>query len=265
VHGGKSHGQTGSSNELCSNCDFTKQLCDLLSNEDIVGDLLNSLTFILSDDQDSVRLLSVDILAEFSKKLCLEEKTRLILPYLRSLWNDKSWRVRYVVADKFVAVANIMGKELQNEEFYAAYAALLKDTEAEVRNAACLRVPEFCGLLDEASVEQHVIPILAQLSQDSSQHVRSSLASKISSLSPILGKQKTLEFLLPLLLGLLQDDFHEVRLNIISKLDCVSSVTGIDLLSQTLLPAIVKLAEDKQWRVRLAIIEHMPLLARQFV
>lgn len=60
---------------------------------------------------------------------------------LRSLYNDKSWRVRYVVAEKFVRLAQAVGKEIISEDLVSAFVHLLKDSEAEVRTAACQSIP----------------------------------------------------------------------------------------------------------------------------
>jgi len=54
--------------------------------------------------QDSVRLLAEENCAGIAMLLSNADKEQLILPTLREAANDKSWRVRYMVADKFVEV-----------------------------------------------------------------------------------------------------------------------------------------------------------------
>ena len=56
------------------------------------------------DEQDSVRLLTIDDLIVIVEFLSAAEIKSLILSPLKVLCNDKSWRVRYMVADKFVQV-----------------------------------------------------------------------------------------------------------------------------------------------------------------
>ncbi|KAH7952126.1 hypothetical protein HPB52_018945 [Rhipicephalus sanguineus] len=180
---------------------------------------------------------------------------------------DKSWRVRYMVADRFTDLQKALGPEVTRADLVLAFQNLLKDCEAEVRAAAAHKVKDFCQNLPPEVQEQvimsNILPCVKDLVSDPNQHVKSALASVIMGLSPILGKQNTVEHLLPLFLSQLKDECPEVRLNIISNLDCVNEVIGIQQLSQSLLPAIVELAEDSKWRVRLAIIEYMPLLAGQ--
>uniref|UniRef100_A0AAR2K1E8 Phosphatase PP2A regulatory subunit A/Splicing factor 3B subunit 1-like HEAT repeat domain-containing protein n=1 Tax=Pygocentrus nattereri TaxID=42514 RepID=A0AAR2K1E8_PYGNA len=216
---------------------------------------------------DSVRLLAVEACVSIATLLPQEDLETLVMPTLRQAAEDKSWRVRYMVADKFSELQKAVGPEITKNDLVPAFQNLLKDCEAEVRAAAANKVKEFCENLPEDSRETiimtHILPCVKELVSDTNQHVKSALASVIMGLSTILGKDNTIEHLLPLFLAQLKDECPEVRLNIISNLDCVNEVIGIRQLSQSLLPAIVELAEDAKWRVRLAIIEYMPLLAGQ--
>ncbi|KAG5651146.1 hypothetical protein H0H81_009718 [Sphagnurus paluster] len=218
----------------------------------ILSDGLPIYRRLQSDDQDSVRLLTVEDLIILAQRMSPAEVKEQLLKQIRHSIGDKSWRL-----------AEAVGVELVREELIGQYVQLLKDNEAEVRTAAAGQIPGFSKLLDKEVILARIVPCVRDLSQDSSQHVRAALATQISGLAPLLGNEPTIEHLLPLFLHLLKDDFPEVRLNIISKLETVNSVIGIDLLSGSLLPAIVELAEDKSWRVRQAIIEYIPLLANQ--
>ncbi|GJN12897.1 hypothetical protein PR202_ga31220 [Eleusine coracana subsp. coracana] len=180
------------------------------------------------------------------------------------LLKDKSWRVRYMVANQLYELCEAVGPEPTRADLVPAYVRLLRDNEAEVRIAAAGKVTKFCRILSPQLAIQHILPCVKDLSSDSSQHVRSALASVIMGMAPVLGKDATIEQLLPIFLSLLKDEFPDVRLNIISKLD---QVIGIDLLSQSLLPAIVELAEDRHWRVfsiRDAAANNLKRLAEEF-
>ena len=52
-----------------------------------------------------MRLLAEENCASIATLLNTADKEQLILPTLREAANDKSWRVRYMVADKFVEVS----------------------------------------------------------------------------------------------------------------------------------------------------------------
>lgn len=247
----------------------------------VIEEMIPLFQHLAQDDQDSVRLLTVDVLIAIAEAVPKEQQSShgVLLAALRSLFDDKSWRVRYMVADRFEKIAKAVDEEVIERDLVPAYVKLLKDTEAEVRSATCGQLPGktmlrdhiptssniagFCQLVDHQALVREIMPAVEDLVTDSSQHVRAALGNQISGLAPILGKQETTDILLPMFLQMLKDDFPDVRLNIISKLEQVNNVIGIELLSQSLLPAIVQLAEDKQWRVRLAIIQYVPLLASQ--
>jgi len=232
--------------------------------EFIKSDLIPLLQGFASDDEDSVRLLSVDCLASAASVLPNAEKESLLLATVKNVAQDKSWRVRYKVADKVIDLQEGFGCQ---GDLVFLFASLLKDRESEVKAVAASKVKSFSENLSEDSREQMImttlLPCVKDLVIDPSQHVKSALASEVMGLSPMLGKDNTIEHLLPLFLTMLKDEFPEVRLNVISNLDSFTQVIGIHQLSQSLLPAIMELAEDPKWRVRQAIIEYMPLLATQ--
>lgn len=265
----------------------------------VIEEMIPLFQHLTSDDQDSVRLLTVEILIAIAEVVPKEQQSShgVLLSALRSLFEDKSWRVRYMVADRYekvyksypndqdlsniaTKIAKAVDDEVVTRDLVPAFIKLLKDTEAEVRTAIAGQIPGFCKLVERETLLNEIMPAVEELVTDSSQHVRAALGSQISGLAPILGKEETINHLLPMFLQMLKDDFPEVRLNIISKLEQVNNglyplqnfssvflnqsiVIGIEKLSSSLLPAIVTLAEDKQWRVRLAIIEYVPLLASQ--
>ncbi|KAK6207186.1 protein phosphatase 2A structural subunit [Pestalotiopsis sp. IQ-011] len=233
----------------------------------VVEEMIPLFQHLAQDDQDSVRLLTVEILIAIAEVVPKEQQAShgVLLTTLRNLIEDKSWRVRYMIADRFekMQIAKAVDEEVVSRDLVPAFTKLLKDNEAEVRTAIAGQIPGFCALVDRTVLLNDIMSNVEDLVSDTSQHVRAALGTQISGLAPILGKQETIDHLLPMFLQMLKDEFPEVRLHIISKLELVNQVIGIDLLSQSLLPAITQLAEDKQWRVRLAIIEYIPLLASQ--
>lgn len=243
------------------------EFAKVMEIEYVKADLIPMFVILAQDEQDSVRLLAVEACVSIAALLPREDVEQLVMTTLRQCATDQSWRVRYMVADKFTDLQKAVGPEITNIDLVPAFHVLLKDIEAEVRAAAADKVRDFCQNLDkfnqESIIMTNILPIVKELVSDANQHVKSALASVIMGLSPILGKHNTIEHLLPLFLSQLRDECPEVRLNIISNLECVNEVIGIQQLSQSLLPAIVELAEDSKWRVRLAIIEYMPLLAGQ--
>ncbi len=239
--------------------EFVKQI----AQQDILQDIIPSFNHLSIDEQDSVRLLTVEVLISIAQVLPAEQMNSHLLDVLRARINDKSWRVRYMVADRFDKIATAVDQDTVKTIMTSSFIKLIKDSEAEVRTAIAAQIPAFCALLGTQVLLNDVLPAVEELVIDSSQHVRAAFAVQLSGLAPLLGREETTRHLLPMFLQMLKDEFPDVRLNIIAKLNQVNDVIGVDLLQQSLLPAIVTLAEDKQWRVRLAIIEHIPLLASQ--
>uniref|UniRef100_A0A6B2L0J4 TOG domain-containing protein n=1 Tax=Arcella intermedia TaxID=1963864 RepID=A0A6B2L0J4_9EUKA len=225
--------------------------------------LLEDLKVLSSDDQDSVRLLVVEDCVSFASLLPEESKNNVIKPIVLACGNDKSWRVRYMVASLFTQLVDSLGQQITQTELVPIFVQLLRDTEAEVRTAASSKVSGVSKLLERDTVIKELLPCVRVLSADESSSVRSSLASDVMGLAPLFGKDGTNEHLLDIFLLLLRDETPEVRLNVIGKLDQVTQVLGLDQLSLHLLPAIIELAEDRQWRIRLSILEYIPLLAKQ--
>lgn len=223
---------------------------------------------LINDSQDSVKLLSIDVLVSillyFQLKNDLSHNLDCLVSALK-LIKDESWRVRYAAADKFADIARNFGDAEQDlYRLIDPFVALMKDNEGEVRKAIARQLPGFAQLLNDSKViEAKIIPVVSELAQDPHENVRAALASTVTGLSPILSKQSTIDRLLPIFLNMLKDEFPDVRLNIILNLSVVNETIGISLLSTSLLPAITELAQDHKWRVRLAIIEYIPKLASQ--
>lgn len=77
----------------------------------LVSDLLPLYRKLAADEQDSVRLLTVEALiavAQTLEKLAGAEGQELIkqnlLQTMRTAWQDRSWRVRYMVGLHFTEV-----------------------------------------------------------------------------------------------------------------------------------------------------------------
>eukprot|EP01121_Diplochlamys_sp_Union-15-3_P005996 TRINITY_DN1639_c0_g2_i1.p1 TRINITY_DN1639_c0_g2~~TRINITY_DN1639_c0_g2_i1.p1 ORF type:complete len:591 (-),score=103.05 TRINITY_DN1639_c0_g2_i1:57-1829(-) len=232
--------------------------------KDYLSEIMPLFYHLAKDDQDSVRLLVVEISIALAEILLNgNDPLSGVMNIVLDCSSDKSWRVRYMVAENFCKLCEVVGPEVTQNVLIPSFVKLLRDTEAEVRTAAASKITGVCKHIGYELTAKHVLSCIKELVTDSSQHVRAALASDVMGLAPIFGKEKTIECLLELFLQLLKDDFAEVRLSVISKLEAVNKVIGHQLLSQHLLPAIVELSEDKLWRVRLDIIEFIPQLAKQ--
>eukprot|EP01126_Amoeba_proteus_P020468 TRINITY_DN2081_c0_g1_i22.p1 TRINITY_DN2081_c0_g1~~TRINITY_DN2081_c0_g1_i22.p1 ORF type:complete len:579 (+),score=131.11 TRINITY_DN2081_c0_g1_i22:65-1801(+) len=228
--------------------------------------LLESIKSFEKDEQDSVRLLVVDLVIGMTKCFntsSLTDKIKIYVePILSSCVQDKSWRVRYTVASKFDQIAAQFGPDLVQDTILPLFVELLKDVEGEVRSAICGKLSHVCKCIPVPILVEKIFPILGTLVVDDSQLVREAVASEVILLSSQFGLVGTKENLMPLLLQLLKDDVANVRMNVVRQLEKVIPTVGKKEISENLIPAIVELSEDKQWRVRLGVIEFMAPLAK---
>lgn len=72
----------------------------------VIEQMIPLFQHLANDDQDSVRLLTVEILIAVAEAIPKEQQSShgVLLSALRSLFEDRSWRVRYMVADRFEKV-----------------------------------------------------------------------------------------------------------------------------------------------------------------
>lgn len=158
----------------------------------VIEQMIPLFQHLARDDQDSVRLITVDILIAIAEVVPKEQQSShgVLLSALRSLFEDKSWRVRYMVADRFEKIAKAVDDEVVSRDLVPAFVKLLKDAEAEVRTAIAGQIPGFCALVDREVLLNEVMPSIEELVTDQSQHVRAALGTQISGLAPILGKEE---------------------------------------------------------------------------
>ena len=72
----------------------------------VIEEMIPLFQHLVQDDQDSVRLLTVEILISIAEVVPKEQQAShgVLLTSLRNLIEDKSWRVRYMIADRFEKV-----------------------------------------------------------------------------------------------------------------------------------------------------------------
>ncbi len=231
-------------------------------DEAILGsDLYQLLAKLIQDPQDAVRLLTICPLVALGEmvKDTPEHISTMILPLFRALVNDRSWRIRFMVARHFAQIAVVLP---ESEHPGRVFTALLKDAEPEVRTEAASSLVHLARVLNPDEVRSLIVPCLPAIATDPSAHVKAALATGLNDLAPIVGPNTTIEQLLPLVIKLLADDASDVRLNVVTNFEKTVQVIGIDLLYDVLLPAIARLSQDPQWRVRETIIGLIPALVR---
>ena len=68
-----------------------------------------------------MRLLAVEARVSMAELLQQEDVEQLVMPTLRQCAEDKSWRVRYMVADKFTELQKAVGPEISKQDLVSAF------------------------------------------------------------------------------------------------------------------------------------------------
>lgn len=238
-------------------------VAEVLHQETLLSELLEVFEKLSRDEQDSVRILAINNCIALGKLKDDPDWQARILPVVKSCAEDKSWRVRYMMADNVKHLCNVFRARAETAVI-PLYLKLLSDPEVEVRTIAAARVAAVASFSPTKEFLETLMPTMEKLTmpREHSQHVRASLAGSVLALTPVFGAELTVSYLINIFLHLIRDESPEVRLKLIGTLGELSSTVDINVLSQSLLPSIKELGKDRQWRVRIAVIDCMPSLAK---
>lgn len=181
------------------------KLAAVVEPEIVSRDLVPLFLELTQDEQDSVRLLAVEACGEFAKLLGRGDVTTHVLPVVQKFSQDKSWRVRYNVAQQLHFIGEALGPELGRQELTPCFLRLMRDGETEVRVAAAGKTAAFCGSIKFQGVAA-LMPVVKELAADPAQNVRAALASSVLDMAPDLGKADTITHVVPIVLQLLKDE-----------------------------------------------------------
>merc|ERR1719359_805674 len=223
------------------------------------------LSLATDSSQDSIRRSCVDAAVVLAGMLSPDENRQHVLHLLQSAAEDKSWRVRLKLAQKFAVICQQLQPDQTSQFILTSFGNLLRDTEQEVRIAATIAIGDAVSHLPAEQL-QSIVPHLQSLAMDTCQAVRSSLGKTMGPLCQKLGRDLTTKVLLPLVLDLFKDEFHEARLCIVQQTGAICEVLGMDAVtaSNSLINALQVPIMDNQWRIRLAVVEQIASLVKQF-
>jgi len=85
------------------------------------------------------------------------------MSYIKMFSSDRSWRVRFTVAQQYDAVCLAAGAAATREELLPLYVELLRDVEGEVRNEAVAHVAAMCKIAGAKLFVEEVLPMVQNL------------------------------------------------------------------------------------------------------
>lgn len=146
----------------------------------VIDEMIPLFQHLAADDQDSVRLLTVEVLIAIAEAVPKEQQSShgVLLTALRSLFEDKSWRVRYVVANTFEKIAKAVDDEVIPRDLVPAFVKLIKDNESEVKTGAAGQIPGIYTSTISQDVLADLVKVSANLSTTNYSSATSCLRSK---------------------------------------------------------------------------------------
>jgi serine/threonine-protein phosphatase 2A regulatory subunit A len=215
-------------------------LAKAMGSAHVAGDeeMLSAFVALSEDQQDSVRLFAIDSCVDLAGVLPTALSKERVLPRALKLAKDASWRVRWSVANKFVALCGAAGDPEPGDALLDVHELLLQDSEMEVRTVAAVTVAEMAKKMSPSRARTQLLPLVAKLVSDECEHVRIAVASVIMALGATVSQMGDSSLLMsemvPLYLELLKDPKSDVRLNIIAKVSLLCTVTFYANLAHSL-------------------------------
>jgi len=109
-------------------CAQLKTFIPLLESDMIKKEILEIFKTFAKDEQDSVRLLTVENAIALATKFTEEENQSIVKPVLLACAGDRSWKVRYMIAGHFCELVDVLGKDITQYDLLLFFVKLLKDS-----------------------------------------------------------------------------------------------------------------------------------------
>jgi len=240
-----------------------KDMVDVIEEEVVKTEIIGLFTMLVKDDIDSVKINAIQnssyLLPFYST---YEDRKNLILVLKNTDPEQRSWRVRYTLAEVLASFCPEIDLEIIRKEIFPVYENLLRDNEQEVKSCALIKLSEFLDKLTQDQLQSMLIPAFNALITDPSLHVRLSVAAALAQLCTVLSLDGVINNVLPLVQALLKDEIIEVKSAGVKVLKAINEKVGRDRVHQDIFPILETLVQDKQWRCRLAVIEILPELCK---
>lgn len=223
------------------------------------GKVLEMVTIVSVDREDSVKLYAVNSLLTLSMA-DFEDTVDFIVESFSQLLENKVWRIRYLIIENISKFAIALGNA--NRILKPFFMECLRDSEYEVKVAACNRLYDFCVLSTGEEVVNSILPALPDLIRESDT-IKIGLSINIPKLCKVVGERGTKDRILPLIESLLHQSSCEIALSIFKDLKSISEIIGPECLAPYIMPSLEGLSSDRNWRVRRQIVEILPDIGRQ--
>ncbi|XP_072125774.1 serine/threonine-protein phosphatase 2A 65 kDa regulatory subunit A beta isoform-like [Mobula birostris] len=228
---------------------------------------------------DSVRLLAVEACVSIAQLLPQEDLEALVMLTLRQAMDDKSWRVRYVVADKFSEVRVIAkaqsaslwydGIHQLSQSLLPAIVELAEDAKWRVRLAIIEYMPLLAGLLGVEFFDEKLNSLCMTWLVDHVYAIREAATNNLTKLVEKFGKDWAESTIVPKVLAMASDPKYHLRRtseNLLTRSpneqetegsEVLSEACGQEITAKHMLPTVLQMAGDQVANIRFNVAKSL--------
>jgi serine/threonine-protein phosphatase 2A regulatory subunit A len=226
------------------------KLSSKMKVDNFVQDMIPLVKVLINDEQDTVRLITLDSIVEISRSLPKELNKSMIIPILIPMIRDRAWKVRIKIAHNFTKLAENMGTDIADNTLLSIFSTLLSDPEGEVRLGAA---DNFVGLMKFISKSKYpgLIGQLSELLRDSLPLVRVAAYDIFTNIISALPKDEIKQKVIGTFLqNFKTEKDNEVKIMLLKAITCCGIALGAESLAIITNQDINSFLKEKSWRVR---------------
>ena len=231
----------------------------LFLSVDYIKKFINTM---MKDKNDTVKVDLLNVIISLKDHNDLFLMMDFIYELIPKLSEEQNWRVRLTVINNLCDILNFPNiNYIFKQKCVNIFLKLMEDSEAEIRNACCLKLEEITKLLKNEINFDKILQSLQKLEKDPKNFVRTSLSENIFKISPLIGKQKIKEYIFPVFTTLINDENIDIRINLINNISQLSNLIEDNNILDKIVHSIIEISQNQSWRIRNKIINIIPMLA----
>ncbi|KAM3171941.1 hypothetical protein ACTXT7_015574, partial [Hymenolepis weldensis] len=239
----------------------------------IIQRLKHAMYLLQKDDQDSVRLLAINACVAFAEALPSEDAQKSLMPLIHEAAQDKSWRVRYQLADRLTDLQSAVGPVVTNEFLVDVYQKMNKGSRSESGNQKNLNTSELqnyqlsliiCIRLRQLISTKAISLFLRKemettLLKDAEGEVRAAAAGKLkvfaTALAPPDARESIImKALLPIIREMVTEQNMQVKTALAGVIMALAPLLGKEHTTEHLLPMFLIQLKDENPDIRRAVV-----------
>lgn len=228
-------------------------MIEAMNPADVITEVLPIYSKLVTDPQDSVSMNWISNIGILVEKLGPELSEEQCLPLIKQYCVDRSWRVRYTVAQSMEKLCKGFSPAVVNEVLLPLFCELLRDPEGEVRNVASENIVTFAVSVPPDEFCAEVIPVMAgliEMDMQRSVRINISKATVDARLLKALQRNHVTEHLVRLWEHFLKDSNSvcapEMRLVVLDNLSSIIDTLGPETVAKDWGPMLWSLFESSK-------------------